>query len=180
MAKLIYGVGLNDVAGSYRSKIYVRWHSMIARCYSKRRLEKYPSYNGCTVCDEWLLFGNFKTWMENQDWHEKEIDKDLLIKGNKLYSPETCVLISREINSFIKDCESTRGSLLIGVNWKSEKDKFVAQCRNPINGKKEHLGYFSNEIDAHLAWKKRKLEHAIAITKNQTEAIARAVTGRYL
>lgn len=95
--ELVYGVGVDDLDypkkkllpnGKYSfCPYYQRWRGMIRRCYSKAQLGKNPNYEGCTVCDEWLTFSNFKSWMEKQDWEGKELDKDLLVRGNKVYSP---------------------------------------------------------------------------------------------
>ena len=73
---------------------------MLQRCYSESHLVRQPTYKGCSVCEEWLTFSNFKSWMEQQDWEGKQLDKDLLVYKNKIYSPETCVFVSSVINSF--------------------------------------------------------------------------------
>lgn len=51
--------------------------------------------SGCSVCEEWLTFSNFKRWMEQQDYEGKALDKDLLVSQNKTYSSETCVFVPR-------------------------------------------------------------------------------------
>ena len=108
----VYGVGTNDAGyaiqvmesvrganGKPKQRIiwfcpfYRRWVHMLERCYSERYQEKKPTYIGCTVCEEWLRFSNFKSWMETQDWEGKHLDKDLLVEGNKIYSPDTCILV---------------------------------------------------------------------------------------
>lgn len=115
--KLVHGVGVNDanypvVNYSSTNKItgkptqticifYNTWKAMLERCYSESLKRRRPSYIGCTVCEEWLLFSNFKVWMETQDWKGNQLDKDLLIEHNKVYSPETCLFLSREVNSFL-------------------------------------------------------------------------------
>ena len=172
--RLLYGVGYFD--GDYtvtkttrvngKSKMiwicpyYDRWRHMLARCYSAKRLEKCSTYKGCKVCDEWLIFSNFKRWMEQQDWQDKELDKDLLIEGNKIYSPDTCIFVDRIVNTFILSCKKTRGNYLLGVIYDKERNLFRSECCNPFTKKKEHLGRYSTEIEAHLAWKKRKHELA--------------------
>ena len=90
---LVFGVGLNDanytvnpvVSGkSYLCSIYSRWQGMLERCYSKKYQVLSKTYSECTVCEEWLTFSNFKTWMEQQDWKGKQLDKDIIKKGNKI------------------------------------------------------------------------------------------------
>lgn len=101
--KMLCGVGVNDadyiispiVNGvQVRCPFYNRWKDMIYRCYSEVSQKGNPTYKACTVCDEWLLFSNFKKWMEKQDWKGKQIDKDIKVKGNKEYGPDTCLLVT--------------------------------------------------------------------------------------
>ena len=75
-----------------------------------------PTYKGCSVSEEWLRFSNFKRWMEKQDWDGKQLDKDILFEGNKVYSAETCVFVTSVVNSFTSDSGAKRGEWLIGVS----------------------------------------------------------------
>jgi len=144
MAKLVCGVGFNDSDVVTKcDPFYSRWKGMLVRCYSAKYHAKRPTYIGCTVCDEWLTFSNFKSWMEKQDWKGKELDKDILVIGNKLYSPELCVFVTKLTNSFILDRASSRGSYPLGVYFDKKEGKIRAICKNPFSGKCEHLGYFS-------------------------------------
>lgn len=106
--RLVYGVGVNDADYMLKPTVngrreccpfYQKWKSMLERCYSDKNFKKYPSYIGCTVCYEWLIFSKFKSWMENQDWKGKQLDKDIRVKGNKIYSPETCSFVSHAVNT---------------------------------------------------------------------------------
>lgn len=134
--KLVCGVGINDadyvvqrketigyVNGKHKQKLvwtcpyYRVWTNMLVRCYSTKKQEKYPTYKGCTVSDEWLTFSVFKSWMEKQDWDGKQLDKDLLFEGNKVYSAETCVFVTKEVNMFTTERCAARGEWPIGVNW---------------------------------------------------------------
>ena len=115
---LINGVGINDatesitksvfVNGKYklvwRCPYYEKWKSMLDRCYFQKGVTRHKAYVDCYVCDEWLTFSNFKSWMETQDWEGRVLDKDLLVYGNKIYSPKTCLFIDQRINSFIPIC----------------------------------------------------------------------------
>lgn len=199
MEKLIEGVGINDAGyptqlnekfesptGELRRRVlwrcpyYTKWTDMIRRCYSDKRQEKQPTYKGCTVCEDWIRFSNFRSWMETQDWEGKHLDKDLLNYGNKLYSPENCRFIPPLVNKFIKESRETRGKLPIGVCWHERDGKFVSQCSNPFNGKVEFLGYFSTPDDAHLAWLKRKLILATEISLQiDDKDVAKALVNRY-
>lgn len=99
-----------------RCIFFTTWRDMLYRCYSENLRYKYPTYKDCTVCEEWHLFSNFKAWMETQDWEGNNLDKDILYPGNKIYSPETCVFVSKLVNSFLVECNSKRGGSLIGAS----------------------------------------------------------------
>lgn len=188
--RVLLGIALNDSDYNVRSTIngkaiwcpfYLRWTNMIGRCYSKKHHTRMPTYIGCTVCEEWLTFSNFKRWMESQDWKGKEIDKDILVKGNKVYSPSTCVFVDKATNYFALDSGATRGAFMIGVSFFKRDANFKAQCRNPFTKKNEHVGYFKDELLAHQAWRKRKHEIACQLADLQTdERVANALRTRYL
>jgi hypothetical protein len=93
--------------------------------------------------------------MEIQDWEGKEIDKDILFPDKKLYSPETCAFVPPTINYFILD--KNKSGYLSGVRWSKSSKCYVSSCSNPLLGKPVSLGYYSDELVAHLVWKKYKL-----------------------
>ena len=118
--------------------------------------------------------------MEKQDFEGKQLDKDLLFVGNKVYSPETCIFVSPMVNSFTLDSGAARGEWLIGVSWHKQTEKFVAHCSNPFTKKLEHLGLFTCEQQAHEAWLKRKNALAHELAAIQTDPrVAKALTERY-
>lgn len=159
---------------------YQTWVDMLKRCYSTKKQKLNPTYEGCTVSDEWLTFSNFKAWMEKQDWEGKQLDKDLLVEGNKVYSAETCVFVTQTVNLFTNDHGAKRGVWKIGVTWSKGKGKFQSQCSNPFTKKRGHLGYFTCEQEAHEAWRKRKLELAYELAAIQTDPrVAKALIERY-
>lgn len=197
--KLVCGIGTNDatykvqikettgyVEGKQKRKViwtcpfYIVWKGMLERCYSKKFQEKNPTYKGCTVCEEWLLFSNFKAWMEKQDFAGKHIDKDLLFQGNKVYSPETCVFITHAVNTFVIERNASRGKWPIGVYWHKKSQKFAVQCNNPFTKESEYLGCYHCPNEAHQAWLKRKLELAKLLAAEQDDpVVAKALIGRY-
>ena len=186
----VFGIGINDVNYVIRPTIsgkqekcqfYSTWVRMIERCYSEKWQKRNRSYVGCTVCDEWLYFSKFKAWMEKQDWKGKQLDKDLLVFGNKVYSPETCVFISIAANSFMTDCLSSRGDLPIGVSWHKRDRKMQSSCHNPLTNKREFLGYFDCKYKAYKAWRKRKHEIACILSGLESDEKAiKALRTRYL
>lgn len=197
--KLVCGVGINDVDyvvtkletvgyvdGKQKQKvvwrcpIYRVWKSMIVRCYSAKYQNRQPTYDGCTVSEEWKTFSNFRSWMVAQDWEGKQLDKDLLFEGNKIYSHKTCVFVTHMVNSFTTERGNDRGKWMIGVSRHKVTNKFQARCNNPFTKKREHLGYFDCELEAHNAWVERKLELAHELAEIQTdERVAKALVARY-
>ena len=101
--RLVHGVGVNDANYNVHGKegrcpFYTKWYDMLKRCYSSRFHKQYSSYIGCSVSPEWCYFSKFRLWMENQKWEGLELDKDILVKGNQVYSPDTCCFIPQAIN----------------------------------------------------------------------------------
>ena len=197
--KMVHGVGVNDadyvvkksetigyVDGKRKKKevwvcpYYRAWGSMLKRCYSDKFQESFPTYAGCSVSEEWLTFSSFKSWMEKQDFEGKQLDKDLLFEGNKVYSAETCVFVNTMVNTFASDRGAARGEWLIGVDWDKRREKFRSKCSNPFSGEQEYLGYFTCEQQAHNAWQVRKLELARLLAAEQEDPrVAKALIDRY-
>lgn len=186
----VFGVGINDAEYVINQRLgdkrkicpfYITWYGMFRRCYDPKHLALSPTYLGCTVDVEWHQFSTFRAWMEKQEWEGKQLDKDLLIVGNKVYSPNTCVFVSCIINSFITEAGAIRGDWPIGVSFHKRDNVFHANCKNPFTKKKEYLGTFDCPNEAHKAWLKRKQELAILLAAEQTdERVAKAIIDRYM
>lgn len=173
--KLVCGVGINDTNYVVKPTVngkrkvcpfYLAWRNMLARCYDAKFQVGRPTYIGGSVCEDWLTFSKFKSWMETQSWQGNQLDKDILVEGNKICSPKTCVFVDAMTNTFIIDCGAARGEWPIGVYFIR---KFRAQCRNPFTKKNEYLGSFTCPNEAHLAWRKRKHQLAIQLADLQTD-----------
>ena len=199
MNKLVYGVGVNDLP--YRTQVkeyvtenggkkirktvfrcsyYTAWRNMLERCYSKKYLERNPTYIGTSVCSEWLSATAFRKWMEKQDWRDKCLDKDIIVPGNKLYSPDTCAFVLPATNLFVIARDACRGEYPIGVYLSKHTSKYHAQCGNLFTEKREHLGCFSTPEDAHEAWRKRKHELAQLVAATESDPrIVEALKKRY-
>ena len=163
----VYSVGI--LGTKYPSKVngvltkeYVLWKGMLKRCYSDAYKKRYPTYEGCRVSENFKSYEYFYEWCHSQIGFDNDgngnpfhLDKDLLIKGNKVYSENTCVFIPSEINSLLIKREALRGEYLIGVYWSKTNKAFKARvCKN--KGKSEHLGYFKTEIEAFNTYKQAK------------------------
>ena len=191
--KLVYGVGINDADYKiyireelprtngkrnrkivWRCPFYSRWTHMLKRCFSKAEKLRSPTYKDVTCCEEWLTFSNFKSWMETQDWEGKELDKDLLVYENKIYSPETCVFIERRLNMFLVKSNKTRGIYPIGVSYYTDP-RLISPLKHPyratINNRDKNvtLGYYLTPMSAHRAWQKAKIKQAQDLAASQTD-----------
>ena len=181
MAKLKYGVGIYDLRNDpsyivnkknkgkdvWRCPFYRRWSSMLRRCYSEEHLQKKPTYRGCSVCEDWKTFSNFMAWMKTQSWEGKHLDKDILIPGNKVYSPETCVFVSKEVNNLLNTSPASRGKYPLGVKSHIHHKKLSAQISK--FGKEYHLGYFYTAEEAHEVYKKERIKYILEFAENLTE-----------
>jgi len=169
----ICGVGINDSDYVARNcKLYKKWKGMIERCYSNAFQERFPWYKGCSVAKEWHLFSNFKEWMEDRDWEGKALDKDLIKYGNKIYSPETCLLVTRDVNNFFNDKNANKGKYPIGVSLiKLDNHQYLAAaCSTPNKKIKRYKKQFKeNQVDAAAAqyWEFKKMALNDLIKKHQ-------------
>lgn len=185
--KSIHGIGINDakypvvkheyINGvrkiTWRCPFYVRWAKMITRCYSEVFILDNPAYSGCSVCNEWHKFSNFKIWMELQVWEGLHLDKDIILENNKIYSPDTCAFVSKSTNNFILDKSAPRGEGMLGVLKRGTK--FVARCSDI------HIGTYSTPEEAHQAWKNFKHKLSCKIAGEQTDTrVTEALQRRYL
>ena len=159
----VYGVGILGTKHPYsingvKTKEYELWSSMLERCYSDTFQKKQPTYKDCGVSDKFKSYEHFYEWCHKQvgfGVEGFEIDKDLLIKGNKVYSEDSCVFLPAEINMVLVKCTASRGEYLIGVSWCNTKKAFVARVRKN-KGKSEWLGLFKTELEAFNVYKEAK------------------------
>ena len=112
--RLIRGLYTNDMDCSCNENATIRhayncWHRMIERCHNPKYQETCSTYIGCSICDEWKNFSNFFEWYKVNYKDGCELDKDILVKGNKVYSPETCCFVPQEINKILLKGQKKRG-----------------------------------------------------------------------
>lgn len=151
---------IGNAKGSKNGKIkksYQTWYSMINRCYSENLHNREESYKDCSVCEEWLCYENFEKWYDKNYYEIKgermNLDKDILTKGNKVYSPNNCCFVPQRINNLFIKNNKTRGDLLIGVSHNRSRNNYLVQCCTKTNRIKK---YFKNENEAFLFYKKIK------------------------
>lgn len=160
--KSVYGIGYlgeGEFPTSIKGKstnYYNHWHSMLKRCYDKNFIY-YDNYKDCFVFEDWYNFQVFAKWFDENRWSEDClcVDKDILIKGNKVYSPETCVLVDNKLNGLFIKADQNRGNCPIGVYYKKSSKRYGAICC--LGGEfQRHLGFFDNQIDAFNCYKNAK------------------------
>lgn len=160
MSKLILGVGTNS-KGKHKTtgkmvKAYEAWCNMLQRAYCPKLHAVMPTYIGCSVADDWLEYQTFAEWFDAHEYSDYgyQLDKDLLIPNNKVYTPDRCVFVPQQLNKLLTDHGNARGQCRQGVSFYKARNKFMASIA--INGKRKNLGRFDTEIEAYLAYKKAK------------------------
>lgn len=160
----IFGFGINDSdealsKGNMRNDIeYYKWHGMLQRCYDEKFIKRNDTYTGCSVCEEWKYFTNFRDWfrdINNGYITGYHLDKDIIIKGNKIYSPDTCCFVPPEINVLFTKTNKLRGNLPIGVQHYGDRYRVLLQ----YNGYPKYLGLFSTVEDAFNTYKNAKEDY---------------------
>ena len=163
--KSVYGVGFVG-EGDYKVSIngkatiaYDVWNSMLTRCYSEKYSVKNKSYEGCTVHQDWHNFQNFAEWYCNHKFYGLgyQLDKDITLRGNKVYHEKFCSLVPKEVNTSIVNCEKPKGAYLLGVYYHNRDKVFIS--RTLVNGKRKELGRFSTAKEAFHMYKRHKENH---------------------
>lgn len=161
---MVYGVGyLGD--GNYRSvidghknPIYNIWHNILQRCYDDKLYIKFPTYFNCTIHDSWLCFQNFASWYVDNYYQVKDekmcVDKDILQKHNKLYSPDTCCIVPNKINMLFTKVDKIRGILPIGVSYNKQTGLYLAKYKK--DGRTIFIGEYQTAEEAFANYKVNK------------------------
>lgn len=165
MKKLVYGVGISEkgefagyssVGGkSVATKEYELWRGMLTRCYNEKFQQNYPTYVGCSVSEGFKYFQRFAKWCNTQNGFGVQgyhLDKDILVRGNKVYSEDICVFVPGNINNLLIKRGAVRGDCPIGVTFRKKHQKYQAQCSDG-NGNMKYLGYFPTPNSAFQAYK---------------------------
>lgn len=156
--KLINGVGVKS-KGRHKTydngaptRVYETWRRMIARCYCPKLRSQQTAYSDCSVDSDWLDFQVFAEWFESHE-HGKtdyQLDKDILVNGNRVYSADTCCLVPRQLNNLLVSRHTGEEPYPQGVYFQKALNKFSS--RVSINGKKKHLGCFLTADEAYMAY----------------------------
>jgi len=159
---LVFGVGINDWVGNVdvggkKIREYQLWKGMLERCFSEKYKQKRPTYDGITCSKDWLSMTKFiedVSQVRGYGLIGWALDKDIIQKGNKLYSKDTCCFVPAEVNNLLTKSDSSRGEWPVGVCFDNYAGKFKA--RLAINGKLKHLGLFTTPEEAFQAYKTAK------------------------
>lgn len=179
--KLIFGKGVNDVDEStitlvdgkrVVSPFYRTWFNMLNRCYNPKLHKIQKTYIDCSVCEHWLYFSNFKAWMEKQEWNGKVLDKDLLVGGNKIYSPQTSLFIQASVNTSLILRGNDRGENPLGCNFHKKSRSYRAYCSDG-KGKPDHLGLYKTPMEAHRVWQLAKIKILDALKDTQPDFLVK-------
>ena len=158
-----YGSGaVLDVTGKGvgEDEIQSLWSSMIFRCYSEAQHKTRPRYKNCEVSENFKSFSFFKAWCKTQVGFNVKgyaLDKDLLFKGNTLYSENTCVFVPREVNNALEKANKSRGNLPIGVCFDKSRSKFKVAMK--CYGKTKFLGRYDSIENAFNSYKVAKEDY---------------------
>lgn len=165
-ARTVHGVGFigegEHVACPCRKSSVVnsRWRNMLKRCYNPQPSEVLP-YKGCIVCKRWhnfqLFADDYYEMLQGRDSSLLQIDKDLRVKGNRVYSKATCTLLPSQINSLLINSKSARGCYPVGVSFSKRDKRYLAKynCENvPVR-----LGTYTTADEAFAAYKQHKEAH---------------------
>lgn len=137
------------------SKSYRAWKNGITRCYGEA--SKNNSYNECSFCEYFLEYQNFAEWYESHESYGLgyHLDKDLLVRGNKIYSPETCTMLPIEINQAIGISEI--GDLPQGV-WKHGYG-YCCGVKYAHKKLRTYIGFYDTPEEASAAYVKAKEDY---------------------
>lgn len=154
---------------SNRMKAERLWNDMNSRCYNEKLHKRHPGYKGCSVCEYWLNDKErFYKWVEDNYYtagsEQMDLDKDILFKGNKVYSPETCIFVPHTINTLLINCKRKRGKYPLGVYYEKKKGKYRAEMN--MDGRAVKLGYFHTAEEAFMEYKRHK-EALILVTSDR-------------
>lgn len=175
-ASSVCGVGFIGNEPTYANgkhlKEYMLWGAMLKRCYDAKYHSKHPTYKDCYVSENFKYYPHFKYWCFEQVGFDQigwELDKDILVRGNKVYSEDTCVFIPQEINKLLNKYDKARGKFPIGVGYDKKNNKF--ESRLSINGKQIRLGRFNTAEEAFQTYKQAKEDQIKVIANKWKEQI---------
>ena len=164
MKSTLYGWGINDADYPIKTRVngkcvivpeYSRWISVVQRSNDPKEKARKPHYQDVYCSPKWKHFTDFSAWLSTQPyWDQLCLDKDILIKGNKEYGPDTCAFVPQYLNNLLY-LKSKTGKFLVGVSI-TKFGKYTAATTNAFKDVSRNLGSFNTELEAHAAWQRGK------------------------
>lgn len=175
---LVYGWGINDADYNVVIKnsegkqkmcpIYSAWKDMLQRCNSYKFKEKKQNakYIECFTNESWRYFIDFKTWALRSGFEEGlRLDKDILVKGNKEYGPNTCAFVPLSVNNLLL-LSKQREDVPLGATYSKIRQRQVNELKKPYFARlsrygttQRFLGFFKTSMDAHKCWQLAKADY---------------------
>ena len=179
----LFKVGINDVGfqvAADRKPIwqYSLWCRVLERAFCQKLKTDKPTYKDVTCCDEWLSFATFVEWVNKEVCYSgkpegMDLDKDIIIRGNRVYSPEACSFVPQAVNKLLNSKTKARGEWPIGVYYNKRDRHFRAQLSD--NGCGKLLGTFNTPEEASLAYKVAKEAQIKAVANQYKDVLKPAV-----
>lgn len=196
---LLYGTGIDDFTGSSSAEdwSYITWKNMLDRCYNENSTRSRATYIDCSVAPCWHRYSDFKVWFDQNCITGYQLDKDILIPGNRVYSPNTCCFVPPNINQAVRWRRNLRqsgypGVSIFGTGFNAEimhkgttrigewrTSALEAHCdwqRLKAEGIDDHLSDYLREVAPDLRVVRALIKHADLLCSN---ADAQIPTFRY-
>ena len=190
--RLIYGIGINDVDAPTRWKengkrvrdpYHKIWQNTLERCYSHFKQKKFPTYIGCTMHPDWHRFSKFKEWVDNQpqkDWRDLYLDKDLQVKGNKVYGPDTCCFLTNQENNIFKLSLVPLGTACYKKDCPKTSWESISSIGYRTNGISRYLGHYTTREEAEVVAGRESIRRIMEIVNANPHQFIREAMMRWV
>ena len=189
--RLVYGIGINDVDAPTRwvkngkrvmDTYYRVWQNILERCYSPRKQKIQPTYIGCTMHPDWHRFSKFKEWIDNQpqtDWRDLQIDKDLRVKWNRVYSPDTCCFLTCQENNIFRLSGNQLGSCIYRNDCTKSPWESYSNIRY-TNGISKYLGHYTTKEEAEVVAGRESIRRIMEVVNANPHQFIREAMMRWV
>lgn len=135
--RVLYGVGfysnkkytLKKCKDEY--KIKKSWYRMLERCYSEPYILKKETYKNCIVSDIWHEYENYREWFDKNYIEGYQLDKDLKYFGNKIYSPDACIMVHNDVNNLFREINNKNYPFGTKLEYYARNKPVYSSCRFP-------------------------------------------------
>ena len=174
--RLVRGVGINDMGSRCPKKIAEKWRDVIRRTDQRDpNFEYFEMYKDCTLDPRWYRLSAFHDWMQEWDWEGKVLDKDILIPGNKVYGPDTCLMVSPSVSAFFttKDSSNPYPQGVFDASKKSATKPYGAVCK--FDRKQMWGGFHATVEEAQETFKEMKISCLVKLIERETDPRVKSV-----